>query len=152
MKVGRKPHVFGRNFWERVEMGDKSSKACWLWKGSYVKKGHGQVTYEGKAYPAHRVAFELCHGRAPEGVVRHTCNTYGCCNPFHLVEGTQADNMRDRLGTSTDHSSADEECRGILRDLLDAGVSIGKVSRTFGIKHESVVKIRDRVGLYAEDA
>lgn len=68
----------------------------------------------------------------PEGsVVRHTCDCRRCCNPSHLLLGTQADNVRDaverrrfRLGEyNVTARLSDDECRAIaaspepVRDL-----------------------------------
>jgi hypothetical protein len=43
---------------------------------------------------AHRVAFELWHGREPgKGKhVMHLCHETLCCNPCHLKEGTPKEN------------------------------------------------------------
>lgn len=38
------------------------------------------------------------HGDLDEGIViRHTCDNPLCCNPRHLIPGTQADNVRDMV-------------------------------------------------------
>ena len=47
---------------------------------------------------AHRVAYSLTHGQIPErAVVRHQCDNGLCCNPAHLISGTQADNVQDMI-------------------------------------------------------
>lgn len=46
----------------------------------------------------HRKAFVAAHGPIPKGfLVRHTCDNSRCVEPSHLVLGTHADNMRDRM-------------------------------------------------------
>ncbi len=71
---------------------------CWPWLGGHLPSGYGVFSVNGKSVGAHRVAY-IVHGKGdPTGkVVRHTCDNPNCVNPAHLVLGTQADNMRDRL-------------------------------------------------------
>lgn len=86
------------SFWSKLDRdGD-----CWLWRGGKDKGGYGkfQVTNHlggPKQYHvrAHRMAFALTHGRAPELYVLHACDTPLCCNPAHLSEGTQKQNIAD---------------------------------------------------------
>jgi hypothetical protein len=76
--------------------------ACWPWRGALNSFGYGNVGEDGFTLTASRVAYELTYGFIPPGegyhgnVVRHTCDNPPCCNPRHLVLGTQADNNRDR--------------------------------------------------------
>lgn len=80
-------------FWKLVNLGDP--QACWHWSGSTDKDGYG---YDGRER-THRVAWELFNRRnllAGE-VVRHRCDNPPCCNPTHLVAGTQTDNVQDMV-------------------------------------------------------
>ena len=38
----------------------------------------------------------MAHGYVPE-VVRHACDNPPCCNPLHLLGGTHADNVADKV-------------------------------------------------------
>lgn len=75
---------------------------CWPWTGGLSQSGYGVVHVCGKARGAHRVAYEVAYGH-PTGsiprnlVVMHTCDNPRCCNPKHLVLGTQLDNIKDRV-------------------------------------------------------
>jgi HNH endonuclease len=87
-------------FWARVSMSGDSS-ACWEFQGPKDGSGHGNY-YIGKRHfgtrSAHRIAFLLANGCQPaQLMVRHLCANPLCCNPAHLVLGTQLENMHDRF-------------------------------------------------------
>jgi hypothetical protein len=71
---------------------------CLVWTGYTLPNGYGKISRDRTSLLTHRVAYELEHGNIPAGkVVRHTCDNPPCCNVEHLVLGTQADNMRDKV-------------------------------------------------------
>jgi hypothetical protein len=63
---------------------------CLLWTGMLNEGGYG-VTFDKGPTAAHRVAWELAHGRrVPRGkVVRHTCPRKNCVAAGHLVLATR---------------------------------------------------------------
>lgn len=83
-------------FWAKV---DKSGE-CWNWTAC-ISGGYGRVSWHGKHEQAHRVAYIITYGEIPKGegyhgtVVRHKCDNKRCCNPDHLLIGSQSDNMKD---------------------------------------------------------
>lgn len=92
-----------RQFWERVAVGDPTM--CWLWLGSFFQSsGYGQVWWNGKNVPAHRVAAFLSgfipriaapKNRRQRGFVLHRCDNPPCCNPNHFFIGNYSDNALD---------------------------------------------------------
>ena len=80
-------------FWNKVNI--SSHDQCWLWEASCSAIGYGYFSFNGKMVGAHRYSFFLAQGYFPS-VVMHICDNPLCCNPSHLLAGTQALNMVDR--------------------------------------------------------
>jgi len=80
-------------FYRNVKIGEDNE--CWLWLGNRNSAGYGQMTWHKQKYAAHRLAFELFYGKPTKRNVCHTCDVRGCCNPKHLFEATQSENMKD---------------------------------------------------------
>ena len=77
---------------------DVDDKGCWIYAGCKDKAGYGIIKYQGKNFKAHRYMFLKHKGQIPEGLlIRHICNTTSCINPDHLLLGTQAQNMQDKI-------------------------------------------------------
>jgi hypothetical protein len=91
--------------WSKVDIRDPDE--CWPWKGFRNEQGYGRTWIDDKGYYAHRVIFDLQNpglisleapkDRTATGWVRHSCDNPPCCNPKHLLLGTHADNMRDKV-------------------------------------------------------
>lgn len=70
---------------------------CWPWLCSFDKDGYGRTSLFGINYQVHRVVYKIATGIDPgELIVRHKCDNPPCCNPAHLLLGTNADNVKDR--------------------------------------------------------
>lgn len=94
---------------------------CWEWMGTQINSGHGRLGWNTKHVLAHRVAYELFYGPIPEGaVVRHTCDNPPCCNPLHLIAGTQQQNLHDKYERKRDNQNTvvTRETVGRVRYLL----------------------------------
>lgn len=128
------------------------TRGCWLWQAGKFAKGYGMVSlgrnFQGKQHTeyAHRVAYVLVHGPIPAGsVVMHTCDVPACVNPFHLVLGTQGDNVRDasakgRLPKSRPaiQKITDAQVRDI-RESIESSVTLAK---RYGVTLQCISVIR----------
>jgi len=82
------------SFWSKVDI--RGPDECWPWKQSLNISGYGNVYYRGWKTNAHRVAYFLTFGEVDKlKVICHRCDNPACCNPAHLWEGTQGENVRD---------------------------------------------------------
>lgn len=73
-------------FWKSVKVGNGGE--CWEWQG--VRRSNGGKLAQ---HTAHRIAWTLAYGQIPpdKPYVYQTCHNPYCCNPAHLIVGTQQD-------------------------------------------------------------
>lgn len=78
---------------------DRAPSGCWEWRGNKTTQGYGRVTIRRRQHSAHRLMWEWHNGEpVPDGlVVRHQCDNPPCINPHHLLVGTHADNIADKV-------------------------------------------------------
>lgn len=82
-----------KRFWGNIY--PEPNCGCWLWTGTIVRGGYGQIMAAGKKMYAHRLAFELKKGPIPEGLsIDHKCSVRSCVNPDHLEAVTHQENVR----------------------------------------------------------
>lgn len=70
---------------------------CLLWGGASAGKGYGVINWQGKQVYIHRLIFQLHNPDEVLDVVRHTCDTPACWNIDHLINGTTANNVDDKV-------------------------------------------------------
>lgn len=101
-------HPDQQRFWSKVRVGEDDE--CWPWTGAVSSYGHGRFKINGKLKLPHRLAYQLLIGPIPKSlyyeyhgtVIMHTCDNPRCCNPRHLIAGTQKDNVRDMIEKKRD--------------------------------------------------
>ena len=146
-------------FWEKVDKNGPVVRPelgrCWVWTGGRVPFGHGvflvrtiRGTRKAILEGSHRVAWRLFKGGISEGMqVLHKCDNPPCCNPEHLFEGTQLDNMRDmvakgrnapaektrHVGSAHGRAKLTESQIPEIRQRIARGESKASIARVFGV-------------------
>lgn len=138
-----------KRFWDKVDICGPDE--CWEWQAAKTKGpgSYGVFYFDRRLHTAHRVALFLDTGVFPEGgVVRHTCDNPPCCNPAHLLVGTHADNVRDKVERGRHprgeaHSSAkltkDEMLQ--IRGLASSGLNQTYIGSLYDIAQQTVSDI-----------
>ena len=128
-------------YWEKVKVGGPDE--CWEWKAGKNKAGYGQIMVDHgdrkTMIQATRVAWLLEEGDWPKQDMLHTCDNPGCCNPAHLYEGDDLQNMADakergRIATGERHWAK------VRPDLIPRGMRANKS----GLTDDDVLAIRAR--------
>lgn len=88
-------------FWSKVAK-TNNPEECWEWQGAVHtnrKERYGVTSFEGRQWLTHRLAYFFANTLPPDPDlnVLHSCDNPSCCNPRHLREGTQADNVDDMM-------------------------------------------------------
>src|SRR5271157_775349 len=90
----------------RVRIEERSvpepNSGCWLWTGTIVPLGYGEMSVGGRRTLAHRASYEAHFGAIPDGaLVLHKCSMRCCVNPQHLELGDHVLKMRERTSRPT---------------------------------------------------
>lgn len=129
-----------QRFWAKVDK--RGPDECWPWTAArHDRGGYGLIRIDGKSVRASRFVLEQSLERHlhPGMVARHRCDNPPCCNPRHLLEGTIADNVRDKVSRKRHKHGergaiklSDELVLSIRRDVA-AGQTTASVASAYGI-------------------
>ena len=109
--------------------------------------GYFQIRIKWKLILVHRYMYEKEFGPIKKGnIIRHTCDNTKCINPYHLLEGTQADNMRDMRnrgreakGVKNGHAVLNEQ--QVLEIFNDTNPHL-KIAEKYGIAKSTISSIK----------
>lgn len=138
-------------FWLQVEKTD----GCWLWMSARDRDGYGRfkAEHEGVLHKtAHRYSYHLNKGKIPFGLqICHTCDVPACVRPDHMLLGTGADNMADKMAKGRARwRFGEEHGRAILtedqaRDILNDPRPHTQIAHQYGVSVQTISSLKTRV-------
>jgi hypothetical protein len=135
-------------FWLKVN----KTATCWLWTGTILSHGYGQIalghpsTPGSKRWRAHRFSWELHNGPVPDGlVVCHRCDVPACVNPEHLFLSTQKGNVHDAINKGRRNSYGIQKLNAddvrVIRQQASRGILHKDIASAFSIARNTVGQI-----------
>jgi DNA-binding XRE family transcriptional regulator len=135
-----------KRFWSKVAIGEPDE--CWEWKAGKAR-GYGVVgvTENGKSknWGAHQLSYHLVNGVIPKGhVVRHTCDSKGCVNPAHLINGTPQENSIDAAlrNRFTNQVLTPDDVQNIRALVAEGRYTQKEIADFYGVTHTAIYAIR----------
>ena len=125
-------------FWSKVDIRDPDD--CWPWKAGIGSSNCGQFFDGKKNFIASRFAYEITKGPLVNEAC-HTCDNRPCCNPNHLFDGTQNDNIqdavrKDRMAKGENHGRAkltENQVLQIRQEYIPRVVTLKQLARKYGV-------------------
>lgn len=144
--IQRQNATLQSKFYKYVSM--PNEHGCLIWTGGKPSNGYGSIRVGGKMVSAHVAAWFLKHGKWPTMYLLHSCHNKSCVNTDHLREGTQLDNMRDKVearrqakGESNGQSKLKENNVVDIRALYKIGVSSTELSTAYQVSQTTIHNI-----------
>lgn len=136
--------------WLKDQIADGDRSECWEWPYGRFSAGYGSLQYDGWCQKAHRVACILDGRPVPKGLVaRHQCHNPPCCNPDHILEGTQQQNIDDTIrdgrkprGTKTTMAKLTEYQVLAILDRLANGETMTELADEHGVTIHAIFRIK----------
>jgi hypothetical protein len=137
----------------------KVTTDCIIHTYAALKDGYARTAVAGNPVYMHRLAYakhnNLSYAALAGVVIRHTCDNSKCINPLHLVAGTTADNVRDRVsrgrsadqtGSSNNNAKFTAEQIIELRSLYARGLTLQReLAAKYNVKQSVISNIVNRV-------
>lgn len=131
-------------FWAFVSI---EEGGCWLWTGS-VTNEYGQFKFRERMVKAHRFSLVLHEKKdwLPEQITRHTCEHKTCVSHYHVLRGTQQQNVDDdyRVGTKV-RDPVMSLHRDRVEQLLRLGLNNEQVIKASGLSRSTFYRLKQRL-------
>jgi hypothetical protein len=133
-------------FWKYTDK--RGPDDCWEWSGGKSSNKYGELKLLNRSsIGAHVFSYMLHKGAIEPGMfIIHSCNNPGCVNPNHLRQGTQVDNMQDRIaagrylhGDQVPGSKLTwEKVREIRAKYIPIKISTRRLAREYGVSQTMI--------------
>jgi hypothetical protein len=128
---------------------DIDDNGCHICTSHHMRKeGHIDIRRDGKHTQLHRLLYEQKFGNLPNNlVVRHSCDNASCINMDHLIVGTHADNVADRVSRNRSakgigHGRSKLTPEKVREILSDTKSSNPQLALKYGVDRTAIRKIR----------
>lgn len=133
--------------WLAAAIAAHDSEECLMWPFAVDADGYGRVCFYGDGKKdrvfAHRVSFRLVHGRWPQPLGLHKCDTPGCFNPRHIFEGTHAENHADQFAKGRTVKGVMQQDAKLTNEL------IASIRKEYWEGRDGYKKLADKYGTSA---
>lgn len=124
-----------------------ASTGCYLWQGHTAGEGYGVISFEGKQVYIHRIVYEKTFGVKPN-VLRHSCDNPNCWFTGHLIDGSHADNVQDKVsklrhGYGEKHYNS-KMTEAIVREIRSSGLSLTELVKKYGFSKGAIYCVLTR--------
>lgn len=144
----------------RLPPKQNQTMGCLIYVGTLHKKGYGTITrtwpktipsYLRKTttFLAHRYAWFLGYGKWPDDQLLHHCDNPPCCELTHLFEGSNQDNVNDRVSKGRSASVVGENnpncsyANEVIEAVRTATGPTTQIAKRFGMSQSHVWNIRN---------
>lgn len=109
--------------------------------------GYKYARVDGKDWYVHHIADFMARGKAPEGTVRrHSCDRPNCINSEHILRGTHADNVADKVSKmrhphGVTHPNSKLHPKQV-REIRASPLSYARLSEIYGISRGGIHNIK----------
>lgn len=121
----------------------RDDHGCLVWLGHVQTKGYGFIRCDGRYQVTMRIAWQHANGEIPAGAsVMHKCDNRRCCEPRHLMLGTNQDNILDKTLKGRAGKKLTKEQIPEIRSLLESGMTQAAIGRQFGVDPSVICNIK----------
>jgi hypothetical protein len=121
---------------------------CWPWLSGTNSFGYGRISINNKRCIVHIEMYKHFYGPiSPGNVVRHSCDNRRCCNPLHLSQGTQKENVQDMVERDRIPNKISTEIVIEMEQKWKSGYTQRQLAKQFGYHQGTISNCFKRLGI-----